>query len=243
MQPKAARVLLAAVMVLLAGCGGGVGGDATAATEPTTDATGATDATTTADGESANQSGDAAERTPVTFNETWDQRYRAGQYYRYDIESRSIDGTATYEWEVVSATDDEVTVRTKLVTPNGTTEQTVTAPPDEVYGELAGTPSGSVATLGFDSPYYNGVDGETLSVGDSWESSGPNGTVSFEVEALSTYAGLECAAFVVRTNGSVFWESCVTPESPLPGYVAFYEEEGDDTPAFEMELVEYRAGD
>lgn len=241
MQPTAARVLLAALMVLLAGCGGGVGGAATTATDAST---GATDATATAtDGESADQSGDGdAERASFSFNGTWDQRYRTGQYYRYDIESRSIDGTATYEWEVVSATDDEATVRTKLVTPNGTTEQTVTAPPDEVYGELAGTPSGSVATLGFDSPYYNGVDGETLSVGDSWESSGPNGTVSFEVEALSTYAGLECAAFVVRTNGSAFWESCVTPESPLPGYVAFYEEEGDDTPAFEMELVEYRSG-
>ncbi len=242
MQPTAARVLLAALMVLLAGCGGGVGGDATTATDAST---GATDATGTAvDGESAGQSGDGdAERTSFTFNGTWDQRYRTGQYYRYDITSPSIDGTATYEWEVVSATDDEVTIRTKLVTPNTTSEQTVSAPPDEIYGELAGSPSGSVATIGFDSPYYSGVDGETLRVGDGWEASGENGNVSFKVEEISTSAGLECANFVVRTNGSVFWESCVTPESPLPGYMAFYEEEGDDEPAFEMVLVEYRSGD
>ncbi|POG56027.1 hypothetical protein [Haloferax marisrubri] len=230
-------------MVLLAGCGGGVGGDATTATDSSA---GATDATATAaDGDSADQSGDgdATERTSFDFNGTWDQRYRTGQYYRYDITSPSIDGTATYEWEVVSATDDEVTIRTKLVTPNTTSEQTVSAPPDEIYGELAGSPSGSVATIGFDSPYYSGVDGETLSVGDGWEASGANGNVSFRVEEISAYAGLECANFVVRTNGSVFWESCVTPESPLPGYMAFYEEEGDEEPAFEMVLVEYRAGD
>ncbi|AHZ23608.1 hypothetical protein BM92_13590 [Haloferax mediterranei ATCC 33500] len=234
-------MLLVALLVLVAGCSGGIGGDGTTTTAAqTTVETGtATDGETSTPG---NESGNASSTTAFEFNGTWDNQYRTGQYYRYEITADSIDGTATYEWEVLSATDDEVTVRAKLVTSNTTSERTVTASPDKINSKLSGSPTGSVATLGFGSPYYSSIDGKSLSVGDSWEVSGANGDTSFKVERVSTYAGLECANFVVRTNGSVTWESCVSPESPLPGHMAFYEEEGDDEPAFEMVLVEYRSG-
>ncbi|WP_396612009.1 hypothetical protein ACH9L7_01635 [Haloferax sp. S1W] len=238
------RVLLVALLVLLAGCSGGVGGDGDGGdgvtlteTTQTTTAAGSNGSTTdSTDTESAKAA------TELEFNSTWDEQYRAGQYYRYEIESPNLDGTATYEWEIVSVSENNVTIRTTLVTSESTSEQTVTAPADELSGELSGTSSGSVAALGFDSPYYSALDGKTLEVGDGWEASGSNGNVSFAVESTSTHAGLQCADFVVRTNGSVFWESCVAPDSPLPGYVAFYENEGDSDPAFEMTLVEYRPG-
>ncbi|KTG27952.1 hypothetical protein [Haloferax profundi] len=240
------KTLLVALLVLVAGCSGGVGGDGTTATQTTTADTAdgdAANADTSDGGETGDSStDDSASSMAFDFNQTWDEQFREGQYYRYEITSPNVDGTATYEWEVLDATDDEVTIRTKVVTEDSTSEQTVTAARDELYSELSGSPSGSIATVGFNSPYYSGVEGETLEVGDSWEASGANGDVSFAVESTSSYAGLDCANFVVRTNGSVFWESCVTPESPLPGYMAFYEEEGDDEPVFEMTLVEYRPG-
>ncbi|UVE50384.1 hypothetical protein KU306_00280 [Haloferax larsenii] len=241
------HVLVVALLVLLAGCSGGLGGDGATATETTTDTTDSerdTSATPATDASGTPTTGDESAKltTEFEFNGSWDQQYRPGQYYRYEVESPNLDGTATYEWEVVSATEQNVTIRAKLVSAETTTEQTVTAPADELYGELSGSPTGSVATLGFNSPYYSGLDEKSLEVGDGWETSGTNGNVSFKVESTSTYAGLQCADFVVRTNGSVFWESCVAPDSPLPGYMAFYEDEGDEEPAFEMTLVEYRPG-
>ncbi|WP_411964091.1 hypothetical protein [Haloferax sp. YSMS24] len=240
------KTLLVASLVLLAGCGGGVGGDDAATATQTTAAEDAAATTTAAsgdDGESGSGGGDeSAKSATFDFNQSWDKQFRAGQYYRYEVESPNLDETATYEWEVVSIDEENVTIRTTVVADGTTTEQTVTASRDQLYSELSGSPSGSIATIGFNSPYYSGVDGETLEVGDGWEASGQNGDVSFTVESTSNYAGLQCADFVVRTNGSVFWESCVSPESPLPGYMAFYEEEGDEEPAFEMTLVEYRPG-
>ncbi|KAB1193661.1 hypothetical protein GJR96_09500 [Haloferax sp. MBLA0076] len=238
------KALLVASLVLVAGCSGGTGGeDATTTATETGNLTATVTTTPTGgdDGSGGANNGDSNSMM-FDFNQSWDQQFREGQYYRYEITSPNIDGTATYEWEVLDATEDEVTIRTKVVTEDSTSEQTVTAARDELYSELSGSPSGSIATVGFNSPYYSGVEGETLEVGDSWEASGTNGDVSFTVERTSSYAGLDCANFVVRTNGSVFWESCVSPESPLPGYMAFYEEEGDDEPVFEMTLVEYRPG-
>ena len=245
------KTLLVALLVLVAGCSGGAGGDDTTATAETENLTATVTTTATGDGGGDDTSGgndasggdESAKSASFEFNQSWDKQFRAGQYYRYEVESPNLEETATYEWEVVAVDGDNVTIRTTVVADGTTTTQTVTAPQDQLYGELSGSPSGSVATIGFDSPYYSGVDGETLEVGDGWEASGQNGDVSFKVESASSYAGLECANFVVRTNGSVFWESCVSPESPLPGYMAFYEEEGDEEPAFEMTLVEYRAGD
>ncbi|WP_410766881.1 hypothetical protein [Haloferax sp. DFSO60] len=230
-------ILAVSLLVLLAGCGGGVGGgqDQSAATTAV-DGT-ATETATDADGGSQ----EAMSTTEFDFNQSWETQYRAGQYYRYEITSPNIEETATYEWEVIEANETSVTIRTTVVTSNQTTEQTVTASRDELYSELSGTPSGSIATLGFDSPYYTSVEGETLEVGDTWELSSPNGNVSVTVDEINTYADLRCANFVVTMNDSLFWESCVTPESPLPGYVAFYDEDTTE-PAFEMTLVEYRRG-
>ncbi|KAB1187888.1 MULTISPECIES: hypothetical protein [Haloferax] len=239
------KTLLVALLVLVAGCSGGVGGDGATATQTTTVADTADGDTTNGDtGESGDSSSseDSSSSMAFDFNQSWDEQFREGQYYRYEITSPNLNDTATYEWEVLSATEDEVTIRTKVDAEETTSEQTVTASRDQLYSELSGSPSGSIATVGFNSPYYSGVDGETLEVGDGWEASGTNGNVSFTVERTSSYAGLDCAYFVVQMNGSVFWESCVSPESPLPGYMAFYEEEGDDEPVFEMTLVEYRPG-
>lgn len=232
--------LAVALLVLLAGCGGGVGGGETAATTAAGDA--AADATATSTEAASGDAPDSAvEAKSFDFNQTWDRQYRAGQYYRYEITSPNLEDTATYEWEVVSTDAENVTIRTTITTSNGTAEQTVTAPKDQLYSELSGSPSGSVAALGFNSPYYSSVEGETLEVGDSWELSSASGTMTVEVDEINTYADLRCANFVVRMNDSLFWESCVTPESPLPGYVAFYDE-GQTDPAFEMTLVEYRPG-
>lgn len=243
------KTLLVASLVLVAGCSGGTAGeDATTTAAATGNLTETVTTTPTggggSGGDTAGGGGDSADAESMTFdfNQSWDRQFREGMYYRYEVTSPNLDETATYEWEVLSVEGENVTIRTAVQTGETSSEQTVTASRDELYGELSGSPSGSVATVGFDSPYYSGVDGETLEVGDGWEASGPNGNVSFTVESTSTYGGLQCADFVVRTNGSVFWESCVSPESPLPGYMAFYEEEGDDEPAFEMTLVEYRSG-
>ncbi|MFC7202287.1 hypothetical protein ACFQJC_02075 [Haloferax namakaokahaiae] len=233
-------ILAVSLLVLLAGCGGGVSGgqDGTAATTAAAGDATADGTTTAAEGESQA----AMSTTEFDFNQSWDTQYRAGQYYRYEITSPNLDETASYEWEVVETNETSVTIRTTVETSNGTSEQTVTASREELYSELAGSPSGSIATLGFDSPYYASVEGETLEVGDSWNLSSPSGNVSVTVDEIETYADLRCANFVVRMNDSLFWESCVTPESPLPGYVAFYDE-NETEPAFEMTLVEYRRGD
>lgn len=249
-------VLAVAAAVLLAGCAGfSLGGAETptpdAAGTPTPAPTTAVDPTPTAapgDG-GGDGDGDVTDPTPDPADPvapdggpasadydgagTYDPLgFEAGQTYRYAF--AAADGAnGTVEFEVLSATEDAVSVRWHVVTGNLNLERVTTSAPADLYDDLARTEAGDVVRLGADVP--NGaIAGEALTVGSGYRDTG-QGTLSYVVERYATYGGVDCSVFVYRVAEEPLWESCVTADSPLPVYTVHY---ADGEPEFEFRLVE-----
>jgi len=237
-------VLLTVGMLVLAGCAGGAGSDsdsstATATATPTPTATSSSGSSGSGSSSSSGSGGTSSSSGSLSgAYDPYD--FRAGQYYRYDVNAPDDFGVGTFEWEVLETSEESVTVRAKMDTDETKFEQTVTSPPEEVYGRFMATPAGALLFASVLSPGVAQLEGEELSVGDGWSYSGPDGSVSVRVERLESFGGLDCGTVVARQNGTAVWENCVSPDSALPGHTVFLNDEGSTE--FEMTLVEYRPG-
>jgi hypothetical protein len=245
-------VLAVAAAVLFAGCSGfSLGGAATPTAEPAdapTSTAAPADPTSTATPDDDGDGGDATDPTPDPADPapdggpaspgyagtgTYDPLgFEAGQTYRYAF--TAPDGVnGTVEFEVLSATEDAVSVRWHVVTGNLNRERVTTSAPADLYDDLARTEVGDVVRLGADVP--NGaIAGEALTVGSGYRDTG-QGTLSYVVERYAAYGGVDCSVFVYRVAEEPLWESCVTTDSPLPVYTVHY---ADGDPEFEFRLLD-----
>ncbi|SER58249.1 hypothetical protein [Natrinema salaciae] len=154
--------------------------------------------------------------------------------YTYEIYSTD-DGSGTLVWDVTDVTDDGATVALQYDTAETQFETTVTGSKDDLQGQLLMTPAGPFIVATIFSPTMARYEGQTLTVGNEWSYSSPDGSMRFAITERDTIAGVDCYASVTEVDGSTVHEGCFSPELELAPYTVYYDDDG--TRSVEMRLV------
>lgn len=162
--------------------------------------------------------------------------FEAGERYEYEVFMES-EGEGTFTWEVTDVTGDQITVHVVYDVGETYYESTTTGDRNTIQGQVMSSPAGSFLAVAIFSPTYSYYQRDDLQVGNKWEASSPEGSSSIEIVSKDVYAGVECFASEVRSDGELVHEACVNPELGLAVYSAFYNDDG--SLELEMELVDY----
>ncbi|WP_254522400.1 hypothetical protein [Natrinema caseinilyticum] len=154
--------------------------------------------------------------------------------YTYDVYSPD-DGEGTLVWDVTDVTDDGATVSVRYDTTETQFETTVSGTKADLQSQLIMTPAGPFIIATVFSPTMAQYEGRTLTVGNEWSYSSPDGSMRFEVTEQRSYAGVDCYASVTEIDGNTVHEGCFSPELEMAPYTAYYDEDGRRT--YEMSLV------
>ncbi|UTF53475.1 hypothetical protein [Natronosalvus rutilus] len=154
----------------------------------------------------------------------------------YTYETYSADeGAGTLVWDVTDVTDEEATVTLEYETAETQFETTVSGTKEDLQSDLILTPAGTFVLATLFSPTMGYYEGRTLSVGDEWSYSSPDGSMRFAIIERRTYAGVECYASVTEVDGRTVHEGCFAPDLGLAPYTVYYDENGERS--FELALV------
>ena len=222
-------LVLVVLTVLLAGCVGGGNVDDSATTVATTSSS----AGSGGDGSSGSGGGgSSADLEPGTWSVLTFDRPAT---YTYDIFAEG-DGEGSLVWDVQSVDGDTITVRTVYELGGERSESTITGSRETVQSQLYANPAGVLllTTMFTPSAWYAGQE---LEVGSGWSYRTGEGSSSFEVTSIDTYAGVDCFASEMRVDGTVLYEGCFSPDLGLAPYTAYYNE--DRSLSMEMVLVSY----
>lgn len=160
--------------------------------------------------------------------------------YEFEIESAE-EGIGTMSFEISPVSDGRVTIDTHYEMGGESSDSSVTAPVEEVQGQLATSPGfqylillslsgiGPAAQLG----------GQDLKVGNNIQRSTNEGSYSIEVTEKRNYGGVECYFIETWTNGTLTNEVCTQGTFQGAPYVAVYNESGLQQ---RIELTEYEKG-
>jgi hypothetical protein len=96
---------------------------------------------------------------------------------------------------------------------------------------------GPGAALLFNPATFMMFGGRQLSIGDGWSSSSGGDNVAVRVEAQCAYGGQGGLNVIMRANGQVVSESCLSPNVPMPLRSLSQDRDGDRV---ELVLVEFR---
>lgn len=227
---RRAVLLLVALSVVLAGCGGGdlAGDDQATTVDGGTDEETGGDSGSDSDGDSADASGDR----------TWEfMDFSEPARYVFELRSEDEPEPGTLVWDVTEIDGDTVTVHMTFEMGDKSTESTVTGDPETVRNQLLVTPAASFLVATWFSPSVSYYEDRALEVGEKWSYSTGEGSASFAVTGTETMAGVECYRSEMKVDGSIVYEGCFAPELGLAPYTGYYDEDGTQTLA--VELVEY----
>ncbi|WP_436345543.1 hypothetical protein [Natronorubrum sp. FCH18a] len=237
-----ARTLLTLAVVLsvaLAGCTGMGGlGDLE---DGENDATGGNggDSGDADDGGLGSMVGDGADADDDWFNLS-----RPG-YYAFDLAGmdeqtgEQVTGRLVYDIEDAG---EEVTTSVDYEFGDEQYQSTITAPGDEVTGQLFLTPAHKpvLALQSVSLLYYFEMGFTDPSVGNRKQTTTDEGTQITEVTEERSYAGIGCSFVETTVDGELSQQGCLRgSDGGIAPYVATYTEEGDLE--LEVELVEYES--
>ncbi|WP_137289177.1 hypothetical protein [Natronorubrum halophilum] len=237
-----AHTVLTVVVVLsvaLAGCTGMGGlGDLEDGENDAADDSGA-DSGDADDGDLGSMIGDGADADDDWFNLS-----RPG-YYAFDLAGmdeetgEQVTGRLVYDIEDAG---EEVTTSVDYEFGDEQYQSTVTAPGDEVSGQLFLTPAHKpiLALQSVSLLYYVEMGFTNPSVGNRKQTTTDEGTQITEVTEKRSYAGVECSLVETTIDGDRSKQGCLrASEGGIAPYVATYTEDGDLE--LEVELVEYES--
>lgn len=231
-------VLLLVLTVLLAGCVGGIGGtsDSTATTATTADTGGSGSGGSGGSGGGGSGSGGSGGGSGDLQPGTWDLlEFDQAATYTYDIFMED-QGHGTLVFDVQSVEGDSVTVRTVYDLDGDHYESTISGTRDMVQSQLYTNPAGAILLVTMFTPATWYAD-QRLEVGSGWSYQTQDGSASFDVTGVETYAGVDCYRSEMRVDGEMLYEGCFSPDLGLAPYTAYYNDDG--SLAMEMELVSY----
>jgi|AntRauTorckE6833_2_1112554.scaffolds.fasta_scaffold10277_2 hypothetical protein len=174
-------------------------------------------------------------------NQQWEPyKFHPNTTYEYDY-TITDNGETTNSGRVqVEIGDPKVTVSWNM---DGSIYDTEVNQSDNILENyiqaVASTPLAGVLYQGQWSVIFTNNELET---GNSWSYESDEGTMLFEVTGKDSYAGIE--GFVLEMfwqdgeEGNVTWESCITPDLPLPLMSYIHDIESDN--AFHVELTDYQ---
>ncbi|WP_207587223.1 hypothetical protein [Halomontanus rarus] len=238
--------LAVALSLVLAGCTGMAGlgdGDPDGGDEDQTDETDAADD----DGADSSDTGDASDSITgeeADADDNWFNLSRPG-YYAFDLAGmdeetgEQVTGRLVYDIEAAGE-GEEVTTSVDYEFGNEQYQSTVTAPGDEVSGQLFLTPAHRpvLALQSASILYYFEMGFTNPSVGNRKQTTTDEGTQVTEVTEKRSYAGLECFFVETTIDGERSQQGCLrASEDGIAPYAATYTEAGDLE--LEVELVEY----
>ncbi|MFD1645620.1 hypothetical protein [Haloarchaeobius litoreus] len=222
-------VALVVLTVLLAGCvGGGVGVDSTETGTPTSSGGGSGGG----NGGGGGGGGGSGDLEPGSWNVL---EFDQPATYTYDIYVEE-EGSGTLVWDVQEVDGDTITIRTVYELGEERYESTVTGTKETVQSQLYANPAGILllTTMFTPSAWYGGQE---LEVGSGWSYQTQEGSASFEVTGVQTYAGVDCFYSEMIVDGTTLHEGCFSPDLGLAPYTAYYNEDG--SLSMSMELVSY----
>ena len=168
-------------------------------------------------------------------------QFQAGEYFRYEF--TQIDGGETNRGSYSLAIEPAGQGRLKMsvegkmgeaeCSASATTESAQAFPPQLMMGCATIGP----VMMAFALPAWGWFMGRTWQMGDEWSMSQGGESFSFRIERECSYAGQKGTLAVVRTNGEVHLQSCVSRRMALPLMVMLREDDGE---SIELKLVEYR---
>lgn len=237
--------LAVALSLVLAGCTGMAGlGDGDPDGDVGDDRADETNAADD-DGADSSASDDVPDSTAgegADADDNWFDLSRSG-YYAFDLAGmdeetgEQVAGRLVYEIEDAG---EEVTTSVDYEFGDEQYQSTVTAPGDEVTGQLYLTPA-HMPVLALQSAslrYYFEMGFTNPSVGNRKQTTVDGETQITEVAEERSYAGVECFFVETTVDGELSQQSCLRgSEDGIAPYVATYTEEGDLE--LEVELVEY----
>ncbi len=218
--------MLVVLTVLLAGCVGGVGVDSDSTPTATPTSSGSNG------GGGSGGGGSSGDLEPGSWEVL---EFDQPATYTYDIFVEG-EGEGSLVWDVQSVDGDTITVRTVYDLGGERFESTVTGTRETVQSQLYANPAGILllTTMFTPSAWYAGQE---LEVGSGWSYQTAEGSASFEVTGVDTYAGVDCFASEMQVDGTVLYEGCFSPDLGLAPYTAYYNEDG--SLSMEMVLVSY----
>lgn len=212
--------LCIAVLVVLAGCSS------------------ATDVMSGADDDESEASTSEAGSTDELTEGEWQPfEFDRPATYTFDVYMED-EGAGTLVWDVTDVTDDGATVSVDYDVGETSYESTVTGSQSDIQGQLMVTPAGPFLLLSVFSPTMTYYESQTLTVGNEWSVSSPEGSMRTAVIGTDSYGGIECYASEMAVDGEIVHESCLSPDLGLAPYTAYFE---DGETVVSMELVDFSA--
>lgn len=168
-------------------------------------------------------------------------QFQGTEQFQYTItqveDGQRTDGT--YELGFSPAGDGRVRMRVAGRLGEESYSSTVTT---RFEGQQSGIGFGELAALGpagimlFNPAAWILMWGRELNVGDEWSTSSGGESFSIRVDRTCEHGGQQGALIVMRENGRVSMESCVSPNVPLPLRMLT----DDGSSRYEMTLVSFR---
>ena len=169
-------------------------------------------------------------------------QFRGTEHFKYDVKQLEEGKVATgyYVLDIQPAPSGKFRMKVDGRLGADAFSSTITAPSADAG--MGGMGMGQLMSLGpIGMTLFNPVSsmffmGHELSLGDGWSTSSGRTSMSFKVEAECQQAGVSGLNTVMRENGEMRMQSCVSPKVALP--LAVTTMDGKDR--IEMLLVEYR---
>lgn len=171
--------------------------------------------------------------------------FRGTEHFRYTISVTSDGRTQTgfYQFDLAPAGAGQVRLSASGQLGEDSWSNTVTlqtgqpAGPGQMMTFMPLMQMGPGAALLFNPTSWMLFGGRQLSIGDGWSSRSGGDEVAVRVEAQCAFVGQGGYNVIMRSNGRVVSESCLSPSVAMPLRTLSQDDDGDRV---EMVLVEYR---
>ncbi|MCH7761595.1 hypothetical protein IIA15_09405 [candidate division TA06 bacterium] len=181
-------------------------------------------------------------KDPSSPENLWEPyAFKGTEHFKYEITFQVDDEKkeGVYILDLKKGKGEEMTIHIKGEWEKNTFESTVTVSEDEFYGALMGqmmmNPAAAPLLVTLFTPWWSMYFvGRDWKVGSGWSFSEGEKSISFKVEEECEHAGVKGLKGVMRQNGEIMVETCVSPQVALPLAAHF---RGDE--AYSLVLTEY----